>query len=97
RAAGARQARTCGRGFPARRAAGRRHLGGGTQGREREKAGWGAAVHRRQRRDCFLSFEHVQPETPILRSFPRKRESRAENRNVSVFCPWVPAFAGTSG
>src|SRR6266700_5658353 len=32
----------------------------------------------------------------MLRSFPRKRESRAKYAKPSM-SPWVPAFAGTSG
>src|SRR6266700_317177 len=35
--------------------------------------------------------------TALIRSFPRKRESRGRLLRILRPLPWVPAFAGTSG
>ena len=33
----------------------------------------------------------------LIRSFPRKRESRGRSLRILRLLPWVPAFAGRSG
>jgi hypothetical protein len=40
--------------------------------------------------------DRIDPQT-LIRSFPRKRESRSKLLGVLCLWPWVPAFAGTSG
>ncbi len=55
----------------------------------------------RSRRDPLLSgrggCRMMRGRCLMLRSFPRKRESRVDNRGAGKTKHWVPAFAGTCG